>query len=251
MKSRAELPQMKILAADDDPLSRHLIFRLLSGPGTEVLSASDGDEAWRILGGSDPPRLAVLDWMMPKVNGLELCRRVRSSNWPQYTYIILVTARTARVDMLAALDSGIDDYLTKPFLPDELLARFHIGQRVLQKEDRLSHITQEWRTMLDSLPFGVACLRPDGELERANKAFFEFLGYGDMRELLNRNLQSVLLPGPLDIYGLLEMIRSSGPVDRIELEMRTRDGSSRDALLWGRLIQMAGSPMFEIITYPA
>jgi DNA-binding response OmpR family regulator len=237
---------MKILVADDDPLSRHLTLHLLSRAGNEVLPVADGEEAWTMLSGSDPPRLAVLDWMMPKLDGVELCRKIRAGGCPRYTYVILLTARAARVDMLAALDS-----LTKPFISDEMLARVHIGERALQREDRLGHITEEWRTMLDNLPFGVACLRPDGELERANRAFFEFLRYKDMKELLHQNLRNILLHGQLDLHGVLEMIRAAGSVDRIELEMRTRDGSSRDALLWGRLIQMTGGPMFEIITYPA
>jgi DNA-binding response OmpR family regulator len=235
---------MKLLVADDDLLCRHHIVKILSRTGAEVLAVSDGEQAWQVLSTEDPPRLVVLDWVMPKLNGMELCRRIRASNWPQYTYIILVTARAGRVDMLAALDSGVDDYLAKPFIADELLARIHIGQRVLQKEDRLSHITREWRVMLDSLPFGVACLRPNGELERANKTFFELLGYDDMSELLNKNLERILLPSQPDLQGLLAAIRSAGSVDRVEVEMRTRD-----VLLWGRLIHMPSGPMFEIITY--
>jgi DNA-binding response OmpR family regulator len=241
---------MKFLVADDDPFARSLIAKILSASGTDVLVVSDGEEAWRILNAPNPPRLAILDWMMPKLSGLELCRKVRAANWPQYTYMILLSVRTSRVDMLAALDSGIDDYLTKPFIPDELLARIHIGQRVLQKEDRLSHITQEWRTMLDGLPFGVACLRPSGELERANRMFFELLGYENLKEVLNRSLEHILLPGQFDIQKLLESIRRCGLVDRVEVELRTRDGCSRDVLLWGRLIEMPSGPMFEIVTYP-
>lgn len=243
---------MKILVADDDPLTRRLLTTVLRRAAfPDVTIVEDGHQAWAFLNAPNPPRLLILDWMMPNLSGVDICRKVRAADRPQNTYIILLTARANRVDLLAALDAGADDYLTKPFVHDELMSRMHIGQRLLEKEDRLSAISQQWRAMLDNLPFGVALVRSTGELERANQAFFDFLGYPTMKALLNQNLEHILIPGQFDIKGLFDKIRATGAVDRVELEMRTRDGHSRDAILWGRLIPMAGGVMFEIITYPA
>lgn len=124
---------MKILVTDDDPISRHLTARTLTQAGWEVVCATDGDEAWRLLCAQLAPRMAILDWMMPSPNGLELCRMVRAQSSSRYTYIILLTARNSELDMQAARDAGVDDYLTKPFRQDELILRIQSGERALKE----------------------------------------------------------------------------------------------------------------------
>jgi two-component system cell cycle response regulator len=99
--------------------------------------AADGAEAWRILQSADAPGLAIVDWQMPGMDGVELCRRVRSSERSNYTYLVLLTARDNSADVIAGLDAGADDYLTKPFNAHELRARLRAGGRIVQLQDDL------------------------------------------------------------------------------------------------------------------
>ena len=99
--------------------------------------AHDGNEAWQVLGADDPPRLAVLDWMMPGMDGVELCRRVRAANREPYIYIVLLTGRTESQDLIEGMDAGADDYLTKPFNAHELRVRIRAGRRILDLQDAL------------------------------------------------------------------------------------------------------------------
>jgi DNA-binding response OmpR family regulator len=128
---------MRVLIADDEATSRHLIRAILEGWGFEVLVAVDGGEALRILEGSSPPEIALLDWMMPGVDGLEVCRRMRAAMPNAATYIILVTARGGLENVLQGLEAGADDYITKPFDPRELRARLHAGVRIVQLQKAL------------------------------------------------------------------------------------------------------------------
>jgi diguanylate cyclase (GGDEF)-like protein len=127
---------LNILVADDSAVSRHLIERTLEGLGYGVMLAVDGHQAVEILMRPDGPRLAVVDWMMPGLDGLEVCRRVRQRTAP-YTYVILLTARDRQEDVLAGLDAGADDFLTKPFDVVELRARLRSGARVLELQEAL------------------------------------------------------------------------------------------------------------------
>ena len=140
-----EKDQRRVLIAEDDPVSRHMLESFLKKWGYEVISASDGTEALRILQGPHAPQLAVLDWMMPGMEGPEVCRRMREHpDWP-YVYILLLTARTQKTDILRGLESGVDDYLTKPFDSQELRARIHVGQRILDLQESLIQAQEELR----------------------------------------------------------------------------------------------------------
>ena len=122
---------MRILIADDDRMSTTMLSRSLERWGFEVVVAHDGASAWGHIVGDTPPELAIIDWEMPIVDGIELCRRIREASLPSPVYAILLTSRTSRQDLVAGLEAGADDYLTKPFDPDELRARIHVGQRTL------------------------------------------------------------------------------------------------------------------------
>lgn len=128
---------MKILIADDDSVSRRMMQRMLIHAGYDVLAAADGGEAVELLLSKDAPRLALLDWMMPVMDGLDVCRELRRLPERAYTYIALLTSKEAKEDLIAGLEAGADDYLTKPCNPHELAARLRTGERILRMEDTL------------------------------------------------------------------------------------------------------------------
>ena len=128
---------MKILLADDDHVSRLLMKRMLQSSGYDVVTAENGREALQQLLENDSPRLALLDWMMPELDGLDVCREIRALRNKSYIYIVLLTARESPDDIVAGLKAGADDYLTKPCHLAELKARLHAGRRILMLEDKL------------------------------------------------------------------------------------------------------------------
>jgi|HubBroStandDraft_1064217.scaffolds.fasta_scaffold148521_1 two-component system cell cycle response regulator len=137
---------MKILIAEDDPTSRLLMQRTLEKFGYDVVLAEDGRAAVEILSQHDGPRLALIDWMMPKLDGLGLCREVRSAHRDgAYVYILLLTSRQDAEDVVAGLEAGADDYITKPFHPAVLQARLHTGRRILSLEETLVRAREEMR----------------------------------------------------------------------------------------------------------
>ncbi len=128
---------MKILVADDDRVSLMMMRRMLLPRGYEVLTVSDGAAAVQAILQDDGPRLVLLDWMMPSLTGLEVCRAVRSSVRKGYVYIILLSAKGSKEDLITGLQAGADDFLSKPCHPEELAARLRTGHRILQLEDGL------------------------------------------------------------------------------------------------------------------
>jgi DNA-binding response OmpR family regulator len=142
---------MRVLIADDEATSRHLIQATLGGWGFEVLVAVDGCEALRVLQESRGPEIAILDWMMPGIDGLDVCRRMRATMPNAATYIILVTARGGLENVVRGLEAGADDYITKPFDPRELRARLHVGVRIVQLQTALTERFQELEDALKRL----------------------------------------------------------------------------------------------------
>jgi phosphoserine phosphatase RsbU/P len=134
---------MRILIADDESVSRVLLESTLRGWGYEVAATRDGIEAWDALRRLDAPRLAVLDWQMPGLDGLELCRRLRADDATRSIYILLLTGRGGIQNVVTGLRGGADDYLTKPFDLDELSARLGVGRRVVTLQERLADRVRE------------------------------------------------------------------------------------------------------------
>lgn len=129
---------MKILVADDDALSRRILVKLLTEAGFEVVAVSDGTAAWAALTDiAEPPHIAVLDWMMPGLNGTDLCRRLRSTASSSYTYVILLTGKTSQAELVAGLEAGVDDYVRKPFHARELALRVTNGKRIVEMQAEL------------------------------------------------------------------------------------------------------------------
>ncbi|MEO0248372.1 MAG: response regulator [candidate division WOR-3 bacterium] len=142
---------MKILIADDDAISRRVLEATLRKRGYEVIVSCDGTEAWKVLQSEEAPPLAILDWMMPGLDGIEVCRKVREVFSPTPTYIILLTARGQKEDIVAGLEAGADDYITKPFDRGELLARVQVGERVVQLQRNLADRVRELEDALSQV----------------------------------------------------------------------------------------------------
>ncbi len=133
----------RILIADDDPVFRHLLESLLTRWGYEVATASDGTEAWNVLLQTDAPNLAIIDWLMPGVDGVELCQRIKAEFKYRAVYAILVTAHQRGDDCVLALEAGADDFIAKPISPAELLARVRAGARIVDYQRLLQSMALE------------------------------------------------------------------------------------------------------------
>lgn len=142
---------MRILIAEDDLVSRTLLVAVLIKAGHEVLETSNGGEAWENLRQPDAPRLVVLDWMMPVMDGIEVVRRVRALEQEPPPYIIMLTAKGEKADMVAGLAAGANDYLAKPFDTGELLARIEVGRRMVEMQDILSAKIEELQRALSEI----------------------------------------------------------------------------------------------------
>lgn len=141
----------RVLIAEDDPVSCLVLERTLRGWGHDVVVTRNGADAWDALLQEDAPQLAILDWMMPGLEGPEVCRRVRALARPIPTYIMLLTARGQTGDIVAGLESGADDYVTKPFDREELRSRLRVGERILSLQRGLADRVQELETALSQL----------------------------------------------------------------------------------------------------
>ncbi len=128
---------MKVLVAEYSPLQRRLIATLLERWKYEVVVVEDGDHAWSVLQEHDPPTMAILDWEMPGLSGLDICRQLRERETGRYVYALLMTACKDEHSLVEALENGADDYLAKPFEPLELRARLSTGNRILRLEEQL------------------------------------------------------------------------------------------------------------------
>lgn len=140
---------MRVLVADDDRISRDLLQRKLASWGHEVSVAKDGGEAWDILQQTSI-ELVIADWMMPVLDGVELCRRIRSEKNKEFVYFILLTAKDTKEDTVQGLEAGADDYMKKPFEWDELRARIRAGERIV-------NLIAEVKVLSGLIPICASC----------------------------------------------------------------------------------------------
>ena len=246
-----EKPQKKILIAEDDPVSVHLLKNFLVKWGYDVTVVTDGMQALRILESEDTPRLAVLDWMMPGLEGVQVCRKIRERKDRPYVYILLLSARAQKEDLLLGLESGADDYLTKPFDAPELRARLHVGQRILQLQDGLMAAGAEllFRATHDSLTgisnrgvildilrrehsrqvreggsFGIVLLDVD-HFKSVNDTYGHLCGDAVLQEVVRRVTSTVRAYDTVGRYGgeeFLIVAPSSGAEGILRLSERVR-----------------------------
>lgn len=167
---------MKVLVADDSLVMRRLLEASISSWGYQPVTAADGDQAWEILASSEPPSIAILDWMMPGLSGLAICRRLRERQAPPYVYVILLTSRGLREDIVEGLNAGADDYVVKPFDKHELEVRLRAGRRIIELQAQLISAQARLReqAMRDPLTgiWNRACILDtlERELDRARRS---------------------------------------------------------------------------------
>ena len=140
---------MRILIAEDDLTSRTVLVEVLKKQGHEVAAAVNGTEAWVALSQPNASALAILDWMMPEMDGLEVVRRIRALQTDRPPYLIILTAKGEKADIIAGLEAGANDYLSKPVDPGELRARIEVGRRMVAMQDALATKVDELRQALD------------------------------------------------------------------------------------------------------
>ncbi len=139
---------MKVLIAEDEAVSRRLLEATLKKAGYETVVTSDGAEALEALHQEEAPKLAIVDWMMPRMDGLQVCAELQKTDSPEPVYVILLTARGSKEDIVKGLNAGADDYVTKPFNREELLARVRVGERILKLQKDLNRRVNELQEAL-------------------------------------------------------------------------------------------------------
>jgi DNA-binding response OmpR family regulator len=173
---------LKALIAEDNPGFRQILERMLTKWGYDVVTADSGLKAWQMLQATDPPRLALLDWMMPGLDGVEICRRVRELGREPYIYILLVTARDTPEELVEGMEAGADDYLRKPVNSHELRVRLRAGRRIIDLQEELVNAREALRRQATRDPltgFGIAPLcstswRVSSSAPAANRARFQW-----------------------------------------------------------------------------
>lgn len=158
-------PPLHILIAEDDFTSRKMLASMLEKDGHIVEETVDGAEAWEIMQkGTNSPKVIILDWLMPQMDGLEVCRRIRTINTDEPPYIIMLTIKDDKTDIISGLNAGADDYLTKPFDPGELRARIAVGRRIIEMQEKmlcniqkLNQALEQIKTLKGILPICSFC----------------------------------------------------------------------------------------------
>ena len=135
-----DIENIAVLIAEDSNLFRQILLKTISNWGYEVIIAKDGDEAWEILQQENAPRLAILDWVMPGLSGPEICLKIAGRERIPYIYLILLTSKNNKEDVVAGLEAGADDYIAKPFHEEELRWRIKIGERIIRLENKISQL---------------------------------------------------------------------------------------------------------------
>ena len=193
---------LRLIVADDSAVIRELLRRLLEGWGYEIHLAADGAEAWELLQSADVPTIAILDWIMPGIEGIELCRRMRALNRRHYTYMLLLTAKHESQDLIDGLRSGADDYIRKPPAPGELEARLLVAQRIVSFQESLLAAQERYRNLVENSTALICTHDLQGSLLSINPAAARGLGL-TVEQCIGKNIREVLVPETLpgfDVY---------------------------------------------------
>lgn len=258
---------MKILIADDSIVSRHLLEATLRKWGYEVMVACDGAEALALLQRDDAPSLIILDWMMPGMTGVEVCRRIRERDSEPYTYILLLTSKSQKEDLIEGMEAGADDYITKPFDQNELQVRLRAGTRLVDLQAQLlkaredlreqathDSLTRLWnrssilgelsrelaRSERDSRPLGVVIVDLD-HFKQINDTYGHLAGDAVLREAARRMQTGIRQYDSVGRYGGEEFLilfpgsaeaESYAQADRLRKQLGGAEMSVNDTSLY-------------------
>ncbi|BBO91681.1 response regulator [Desulfosarcina ovata] len=196
---------MKVMLVEDDPVSLALLKKALGKSDPNVITARNGAEAWERFT-SEQPRVVISDWMLPSMSGIELCRKIRAEKTKGYTYIIIMTAKDQKEDVLAAFDAGADDYVAKPYDIREMNARANTGKRIIQLEDTHQALQQKLiisrtkvRTVFDALPEEIISVDRKIRLDSINKAALKIMK-GSYSEIIGKPCCQLLEESESDFY---------------------------------------------------
>jgi diguanylate cyclase (GGDEF)-like protein/PAS domain S-box-containing protein len=203
----AHSEKLRVIVADDSAVSREVLRRLLETWGYDVMVAKDGAEAWALLETGDTPTIAILDWMMPGMEGVELCRRVRELNRRHYTYILLLTAKQETQHIIQGLGSGADDYICKPPNPAEFEARLLVAGRLVAFQESLLAAQERYRNLVESSSALICTHDLEGKVLSVNPAAARALRM-DVEGCMGRNIKEILAPAAQPGFNIyLEDIR--------------------------------------------
>jgi diguanylate cyclase (GGDEF)-like protein len=194
---------VQILIADDSLVSRHLLDATLRKWGYEVVVACDGAEAWDLLQRDSAPPLAILDWMMPGMTGPQVCSLVRQRAREPYTYILLLTSKSLKEDLIEGMESGADDYIIKPFDQHELKVRLRAGTRLVDLQAQLLSAREALRVsrgQREKAPVGIVMLDLD-HFKTINDTYGHFAGDAVLKEAARRMLSTIRQYDSMGRYG--------------------------------------------------
>ena len=240
---------MRVLVAEHEPMCQSFLCNALSARGLHPILAVNGERAWSILQEKDAPRLAILDFRLPGVNGIEICRQPTHRD-PFYTYLLLLIPNSYRLDHLLALESGADDLLAKPFNPDELSARLAIAGRILNIDDRLTANQRALAHHARHAALWRGHCRRTRPFE-ANEHHFRSPDGLRASSAVIRKVADQVLRKRTDIHGMLDRISWAEPFDNVEVECRAPKAKSRIVRLWGRPLPGNSEAVYELIIQDA
>ena len=228
---------MEILVVEDNVPSRKLLKKLIENMGHQVIEASDGQQAWQIIKNGSV-RMVISDWIMPEMDGLALCNRVRNESLDHYIYIIMLTTKNSNQDLVKILESGADDHIPKPFNPDELRARILTGARVIKLEDdhlRLQHTLIQSRNKLtvvfDALQEQIVVVDTACRIISANKAFVLVAGnenaeISDLYETNFGQIDEKLLPNKKQLHAFINTVFATGKITKKMMHQKFEDNET-------------------------
>lgn len=247
IKAENQLAGLRAIVADDDPTSRKLVQYHLQKRGLDVHVASNGTEAWELLQSGDAPTIAILDWVMPGLDGVELCRRIRSLKRKHYIYAILLTGRDDRQSLIEGLQAGADDYICKPVDPFELEARVNTARRIIASQnslvttqERLAASEEHYRNLVEASTALICIHDLEGKIHLINPAAAQALGY-TLEQVVGKNIRAFLDPVAQSGFdGFLKEIREkSGTSGR--MAVRDSQGRRHIWLFTNRVVQEEGA----------